>query len=973
MGASQLHHVLPESSIPVRMHARSRAPFCVTALVLGATLSFCAGAASAGQGASLSTGALNGRVTDPTGASLAGVVVAVSSDALLQPRSTSTDADGDYRFPALPPGQYDLVLAHPGFSTARRVAIRVGIGFTATLDVVMEVEGLVTRITVVRPSPAIDRQSTAVATSFTAQQLAQLPGARNMSALIAATPAVQVNTFDVGGHTTPFGMSSIAFGISGNNRPMVEGIDTTGVQPTGFTFDYGSFDEVLVTTAAHSPEWPKPGVQTQFIAKSGGDQYHGTMYANYQHRAWQSFNIDADQIARGAPRGGGLGPRDANRLWSYHDVNGDIGGFITPARAWWYASFRQQDVAARYINFPAGLFRNRTTNYSGKVTVQATPRNTVIGYALVGRSRQPHGLEPSGLTGLTRTSAINQTVESTTNRSGVGWVAKVEWRATLNDSLTIEARAGQFGTNGQERPNGSAPRVEDVGSSVVRGGHRHFEERIRRDQFFGSANYFVTRFGTHQFRGGMESYRTEETEHWIGGFPGDVLHVVRHGVPQAVYLLHAPSRSAAGFWAHGAYGNDVWVLSEHVTLNLGGRFDRYRLYLPAQEHPAGRFNPGAQTFAPVANIVDWNVFAPRLGVILDPAADGRTVVKATYSQYWENPGVATAFNANPNAPIWWQSYVWRDEDGSGLWEEGEEREPLDNRGGAAIEQLDPDLQLPFVREATTAVEHELGTVMNVRAALTWRHEQQQYLRQNAARPFEAFTETVGIPDPGRDGLAGTADDGVPIDGRELGGDFVGREAINVVRNVPNADTRHWTLDVVGTRRSSGRWSLVAGFAHTWSRNHANSYFGQNVRQNFYPLTPNDLINTASKGRHAFRMWNAKAHGTYRAPGGVQIASLVRHQSGHAFGRTFSTLLNYGSIRILAKPIGTRRMDNITLVDLSIEKSIRLGADRLAVFVDVFNVLNSNAEQNISWVSGSFLQPLAIVPPRIARVGARFDW
>jgi hypothetical protein len=67
------------------------------------------------------------------------------------------------------------------------------------------------------------------------------------------------------------------------------------------------------------------------------------------------------------------------------------------------------------------------------------------------------------------------------------------------------------------------------------------------------------------------------------------------------------------------------------------------------------------------------------------------------------------------------------------------------------------------------------------------------------------------------------------------------------------------------------------------------------------------------------------------------------------------------------------MDNVTLVDLKIAKTFRLRADRLAVFVDVFNLFNANPEQNISWESGSFLQPLSIVSPRIARIGARFDW
>jgi hypothetical protein len=929
--------------------------------------------ATAGQAVTLSTGALDGTVADATGGALAGVVAALSSDALLQPRRTTTDAEGRYRFAALPPGDYDLRLTHSGFSEARRDAIRVDVGFTATVDVVMELEALVVRVDVAPASPTIDRQSTAITTAFSAPQLARLPGARSMTAIFAATPAVQLTAFDVGGHTAALGVNLTAFGISGNNRPMVEGIDTTGVQATGFTFDYGSLDAVLITVAAHTAEWPKPGVQSQFIAKSGGDEYHGSVYADYENRAWQSFNIDAGQIARGAPSGGGLGPRDANRLWSYHDVNGDVGGFIARGRAWWYTSLRDQGVASRQITFPARPFRNRTTNYSGKVTLQATPQHKLIGYVQAGHSRQPHRLDPSGLTGLTRASAINQLEESTARQSGVGWIGKLEWQAIVGDRLSIEARAGQFGSNRQERPNGSAPRVEDVGSSIVRGGHRQFEERLRRDQFFGSVNYFVTGAGTHHLKGGVEGYRTEEAEIWQQGFPGDVLHQVRNTVPQSVYLLQTPSRSAAGFWAYAAHGNDVWRINDHVTFNLGVRFDRYRLFLPPQEHPAGRFNPTAQTFAAVDNIGDWNVWAPRLGVVVDPAGNGRTVVKMSVSRYWENPGVVTAFNANPNAAVWWRSHAWSDANGSGFWEPGEEGRLLDTSGGAAVEQLDPELELPFVREAAAAIEHELGADLGIRAALTWREERQHYLRQNAARPFAAFTMPVQIADPGPDGAFGTADDGSPIDGRQLPEDLAGLEPVNIVRNVPDTAARHWTVDLVGTKRLRARWSLVASLTHTWSRNYANNYSGQSVRQNFYPLTPNDLINTAANGTHVFRMWNAKAYATYLAPGGVQVAGLVRHQSGQPFGRTFSTLLNYGTVRVLAEPMGTRRMDHITLVDLKVEKSFRVWSERLAVFVDLFNALNANPEQNVSWASGSFLRPLAVVPPRIVRLGARFDW
>jgi hypothetical protein len=88
-----------------------------------------------------------------------------------------------------------------------------------------------------------------------------------------------------------------------------------------------------------------------------------------------------------------------------------------------------------------------------------------------------------------------------------------------------------------------------------------------------------------------------------------------------------------------------------------------------------------------------------------------------------------------------------------------------------------------------------------------------------------------------------------------------------------------------------------------------------------------------------------------------------------------TLSNYGNIRVLAEPIGTRRMDHITILDVRVEKGVPLGRHRrLAGFVDVFNLLNANPEQNTSWSSGpSFLRPLSIVSPRVARIGMKLEW
>ena len=59
---------------------------------------------SAAQTIGATTGALNGRVTDKTGAVLPGVVVVASGAAMMGTRTTVTDARGTFEVPAVPPG-----------------------------------------------------------------------------------------------------------------------------------------------------------------------------------------------------------------------------------------------------------------------------------------------------------------------------------------------------------------------------------------------------------------------------------------------------------------------------------------------------------------------------------------------------------------------------------------------------------------------------------------------------------------------------------------------------------------------------------------------------------------------------------------------------------------------------------------------------------------------------------------------------
>src|SRR3990172_10354096 len=128
-------------------------------LVLLGVAAFSAGAAF-GQSVSATTGAINGKVTDTTGGVMPGVTVTISSPSMQGVRTAVTSDDGAYRFPAVPPGEYKITYELAGFSTVIRDAVRVGLGFTATLNIELKVASLTESITVTGASPVVDVSST---------------------------------------------------------------------------------------------------------------------------------------------------------------------------------------------------------------------------------------------------------------------------------------------------------------------------------------------------------------------------------------------------------------------------------------------------------------------------------------------------------------------------------------------------------------------------------------------------------------------------------------------------------------------------------------------------------------------------------------------------------------------------------------------------------------------------------------------
>ena len=252
-------------------------------------LSFSAAALAQGGGAS-STGTIQGRVADAQGAVLPGVTVTATSPALIQPQTTVTSETGNYRFPAVPPGTYELSFELAGFNTLKRSGISITLGFTAQVNVELALATLQETVTVSGASPVIDTSTTRVQQNFKMEQLQSIPNGRDMWALLAVTPSVQMARIDVGGNRAGTQTGYTAYGQNGQVRVLIEGINTTeGTGGAGFYFDYASLEEAFLGTSGQSAEMPNPGVQSQFIARSGSNQFQAEYHLDWYNNSLQGI------------------------------------------------------------------------------------------------------------------------------------------------------------------------------------------------------------------------------------------------------------------------------------------------------------------------------------------------------------------------------------------------------------------------------------------------------------------------------------------------------------------------------------------------------------------------------------------------------------------------------------------------------------------------------------------------------------
>jgi len=933
-------------------------------------LSFGASAYAQGGGAS-STGTIQGRVTDAQGAVLPGVTVTATSPSALGAQTTVTSETGNYRFPAIPPGTYELSFELAGFNGLKRSGIVISLGFTANVNIELALATLQETVTVSGASPVIDTTATRVVQNFKLDQLQSIPNSRDMWALLAVTPSVQMGRIDVGGNRAGTQTGYTAYGQSGQVRVLIEGINTTeGTTGAGFYFDYSSLEEVFLGTSGQSAEMPNPGVQSQFIAKSGGNQFSGEFYQDWYNNSLQGSNIPDSYIVPTAFNNSPIRAH-SNEITKYWNSSLNVGGPIKKDKIWWFGTYNKQANAVQQPNFTFDkTFDTTLWNAVAKSTYQINQKNKLIGYYQWGQKIQPNRLPFATYT---------YTSPDPTNEQNSGsWVYKGEWNGTLSQKVYAEARYGDFGYYFPQITNGNEDYFwRDSGTLQIDGAHQKTENDRDRKQLTGAMTYYLdSSKGSHTIKVGGEMLKERQ---WIGftqGVGGNIENVYNNGVSNQV-IFRIPTATEVGklhntanlysqnaLNANSAFLNDTWAVKK-LTINGGVRWDRYTGWLPEQSSLAATVGPTvvqAETFAQT-DLYTWNVFAPRIGVVYDLAGDGKTVIKGNYGLYWFNPGVGVSSDVNPNTSSKNETYGWNDINGDKRWQPGEQT-TLQSASLKGATGLDPNISAPYTNEAAVWLERQVTDQIGVRAGYVYKTEDNLFSLYVPARGPDVYAQ-YGVPfnftDIGVDGLRNTADDRVlSYVGLPTSGNFGTKQ----IEMNTGQYSRYKTFETSMNKRYGNKWSASLGGSMTWLGDFPNGVFPQN------PAQP---------GFENRTQWNFKASGSYDAAWGIRLSPVLRHQSGTAYARTntltFPTGITGTGTTIYMEPMDSNREDNVTVVDVRAEKTVNLH-DRIKarLFLDGFNLTNSHASETISRQTGTgYQKPSAILAPFTVRIGARLMW
>ena len=584
----------------------------------------------------INNASLSGRVTDPAGALVQHALVKAKHATTNIVRSTSTDAEGRFRFPYLSVGSYEISIEQTGFAVATR-SVTLTVGADLHLPVVLAVAGSETSVSVSGIAPVLEMNRSEVTETISPEEIQNLsllgrnfldlallvPGVSPTNTastqLFAETSAVPGQGISVSSQRN-FSNSFIVDGLSSND-------DAAGLTGTFYGLDV--VREFQVVTSGGQAEFGRAlGGYISMVTKNGTNALHGSVYGFLRNQRLNASNalsqstLPLTQAQYGASFGG---PILRNRTFYFANferkqLNQD--GIITIGPANVVAiNSRLQRTGYQGPLISTGLYPNpvHTNNFFAKVDHHVSAADEFsLRYSLYEVDSQ----NSRGVGGLSAVSAAAglHNLDQTIAASNI---------ATISAKTVNETR-GQY-----THSDLSAPPNDSVGPAVSISGVASFgtlsvSPQGRINNLYEIVNNISHQSGPHSLRLGADflyndlkivfpqsnrgSYAFSSLSNFLNGAYNSSGYTQSFGNP--VVSQTNPNV--------GVYGQDEWKISPSLTLNGGLRYDL-------------QFLKSVST--------DTNNVSPRVGFAWSPFSNDKTIVRGSFGLFYDRVPLRALSNA----------------------------------------------------------------------------------------------------------------------------------------------------------------------------------------------------------------------------------------------------------------------------------------------------------------------------------------
>jgi Carboxypeptidase regulatory-like domain len=254
--------------------------------------------ASAAQNAS--TGAINGNITDPSGALVAHADVTVANTATGDSRKAQSQTNGEFSIQFLPPGAYNVQVSAAGFRTWKATNVNVVVTETAALRVRLEVGARGESVTITGAETQIQTESAQLGSVTDTREIESLPlVSRNYLQIVGLNPGVSAeitNAADLGRGNSSLASAGDGFSANGSttndNDFQMNGVEVNDNFGAGL-FTGGipipnpdTLEEFKVLTGQYdAANGRNGGAVVDVVTKTGTNAIHGSWFEFFRNDA----------------------------------------------------------------------------------------------------------------------------------------------------------------------------------------------------------------------------------------------------------------------------------------------------------------------------------------------------------------------------------------------------------------------------------------------------------------------------------------------------------------------------------------------------------------------------------------------------------------------------------------------------------------------------------------------------------------